>query len=139
MATTTTGALVLLEDRKFLNRLRIIGAFIAREVLAEANSVPFHNTRARWAINFLRNSTREVEKVALVVALEGPVDADSADAVLIAAVRANANIFAGAYNVATEPTDGVPLEVVVVEEDTNADGVAETRTKTFRNLFGLLR
>lgn len=140
MATTTQEAIVICNDRTFKERLVIVIAFVAKGVLAEATSVPFHNTRARYAVRYLARPMIEVDKACIIVSLSPGVRADATDAVLIQAVRTNFNILAGVFSAAAGPADGIRQEVVIEETDhDNNPATPPIVKRTFRNLFGLLR
>jgi hypothetical protein len=140
MATDTLEAIKLTKDDVFILRLHLLMVAVARTVLAEDSAVGFHNLRARWANRVLNSPDREIVKASFVVAMIPAVTLASTDAVLTAAIAAEVNILAGAFNPSADPADGVPHEVIIERNDHDNDPNTPAIVKrTVRNLFGLLR
>lgn len=96
MATTFQEAAELVIDEDFKLKVRLGLAYVAREVLAEAGSVPFHDQRVVWARSLFGALEREVNKAVTMLAGVPSVVKTIGDGALINEIRAEVNSFAGA-------------------------------------------
>ena len=137
MANNITEAVEICRNLEFELKLKIVMAFIAKEILAEEPSVPFHLTRARWANRALNRPTDEVKKVCLVMSITPFISLDSEDIPIIQAVRDNVNTFAGAFAELPIPVDGIRTNVVIEEtdHDNNVATAPVVTKRTFMNFF----
>jgi hypothetical protein len=137
MADNIEAAAVICRNREFELKLKIVMAFISKEVLAEPANTTFHLSRVRWANRALTRPDTEVKKVCMVMSITPGVELDATDNALIQAVRADVDTFAGAFLEEAEPLDGQPttIEITETDHDNNPVTAPVVTTRRIMNFF----
>jgi len=137
MADSIEQAAVICRNLEFEFKIKIVMAFIAKEVLSEAATVPFHVTRARWANRALNRPLDEVRKVCTVMAVTPGVELTATDEVLIQAVRDDINTFAGVFFEEVEANEGTKtsIEITETDHDNNPITAPVVTKRTIMNFF----
>jgi hypothetical protein len=70
MALTYQESADLMKDAVFVSRIKVACLTFADYILGEANTVPAHNTRMRWAQNVMQNPDGTAQNIAPTVVMD---------------------------------------------------------------------
>ena len=91
---TYVESAALMNDAEFRGRVKVAALKYADSILVEANTVPAHNTRERWALNTFQNPDMVAGQLQSPVVMDAAVQAAGAaitDAALQASVETVVN------------------------------------------------